>query len=209
MGITIDIDTGGTFTDGFIVRDGDVRTVKVPTTPHDLTACFLDCISAGAEAFERGIEDFLGETDIIRFSNTIGTNTIIQRNGSKIGLIVTPGSEALAPTHDEEGKSPLVAPDMVIGIAETVGADGAVTASPNAAAILDAAQTLIDRGARGIVVALANSDLNPANERRVRAVIKAEYPRDGSVAKIVKLEHAWRRLDGRNDDGFQVAPFPG
>ena len=33
--------------------------------------------------------------------------------------------------------------------------------------------------------------------------------RDGSVAKIVKLEHAWRRLDGRNDDGFQVAPFPG
>ena len=33
--------------------------------------------------------------------------------------------------------------------------------------------------------------------------------REGSVAKIVKLEHAWRRLDGRNDDGFQVAPFPG
>lgn len=34
-------------------------------------------------------------------------------------------------------------------------------------------------------------------------------PAEGSVAKIVKLEHAWRRLDGRNDDGFQVAPFPG
>lgn len=183
MGITIDIDTGGTFTDGFIVRGGDVRTVKVPTTPHDLTACFLDCISAGAGAFDCSVEDFLNETNIIRFSNTIGTNTIIQRNGSKIGLIVTAGSEALAPTHDEEGKSPLVAPDMVIGIAEGVAADGTVATSPNAAAILDAAQTLIDRGARGIVVALANSDLNPANERRVRAVIKAEYPRDylGSV----------------------------
>jgi catechol-2,3-dioxygenase len=36
-----------------------------------------------------------------------------------------------------------------------------------------------------------------------------EFDRHGSVAKIVKLEHAWRRLDGRNDDGFQVAPFPG
>jgi len=36
-----------------------------------------------------------------------------------------------------------------------------------------------------------------------------EGAREGSVAKIVKLEHAWRRLDGRNDDGFQVAPFPG
>ena len=32
---------------------------------------------------------------------------------------------------------------------------------------------------------------------------------DGSVAKIVKLEHAWRRLNGWSDDGFQVAPFPG
>jgi len=31
----------------------------------------------------------------------------------------------------------------------------------------------------------------------------------GSVAKIVKLEHAWRRLNGWSDDGFQVAPFPG
>ena len=33
--------------------------------------------------------------------------------------------------------------------------------------------------------------------------------REGSVAKIVKLEHAWRRLNGWSDDGFQVAPFPG
>ena len=37
----------------------------------------------------------------------------------------------------------------------------------------------------------------------------SKRPKTGSVAKIVKLEHAWRRLDGRNDDGFQVAPFPG
>ncbi len=42
--------------------------------------------------------------------------------------------------------------------------------------------------------------------RRIRGQIDAL---EGSVAKIVKLEHAWRRLDGRNDDGFQVAPFPG
>ncbi len=40
-------------------------------------------------------------------------------------------------------------------------------------------------------------------------VLAGEGASIGSVAKIVKLEHAWRRLDGRNDDGFQVAPFPG
>ena len=58
-------------------------------------------------------------------------------------------------------------------------------------------------------------------EQRLRAIheerwspypdeaFKADCEAIGSVAKIVKLEHAWRRLDGRNDDGFQVAPFPG
>lgn len=54
-----------------------------------------------------------------------------------------------------------------------------------------------------------------ASRRRIRtlelqreALSKAGCKK-GSVAKIVKLEHAWRRLDGRNDDGFQVAPFRG
>ncbi|MGV3983409.1 aminoglycoside phosphotransferase family protein, partial [Citrobacter freundii] len=42
-----------------------------------------------------------------------------------------------------------------------------------------------------------------------RRLLDQAYAYGGSVAKIVKLEHAWRRLDGRNDDGFQVAPFPG
>ena len=45
-------------------------------------------------------------------------------------------------------------------------------------------------------------------EEHLRRILSA-YADYGSVAKIVKLEHAWRRLDGRNDDGFQVAPFPG
>lgn len=187
MAVTVDIDTGGTFTDGFIMRDGEVRTVKVPTTPHDLTVCFLECIEAGARALGCDISDFLYQTDIIRFSNTIGTNTIIQRNGAKIGLIVTRGREVLAPATDAEGKAPLVAPDMVIGLDEAVDETGAVVRSPDARAILEAAQTLIDRGARGLVIAFDRSDINPANERHVRAIIKSEYPRDylGSVSTFL------------------------
>ena len=52
MGFTIDIDTGGTFTDGFFLSDGRSASVKVPTTPHDLTVCFLKCIEAGAKHFD-------------------------------------------------------------------------------------------------------------------------------------------------------------
>jgi N-methylhydantoinase A len=182
MGYTIDIDTGGTFTDGFFVRDGRVETVKVPTTPHDLTVCFLECVKAGALRFGVSVEDMLYETEIIRFSNTIGTNTIIQRDGSKVGLLVTLGREGLAPTGGD-GKAPLVYSDMVVGIKEAVSNRGEVLQEPDEAEVMGAAQLLIDRGARCLVVAFAHSEFNPANERMVRRVVKREYSRDflGSV----------------------------
>jgi len=183
MGYTIDIDTGGTFTDGFFVAGDRVETVKVPTTPHDLTVCFLECIQGGAERFGVPVEDLLYDTDIIRFSNTIGTNTIIQRDGARIGLIVTAGLEGLAPTEDGEGKAPLVLPDMVLGLDEETSAEGEVVRSPEPGEIMALGQQLIDRGARCLVVALSGSEFNPENERKVRRTVKEEYPRDflGSV----------------------------
>lgn len=175
MGYTIDIDTGGTFTDGFFARGEEFRSVKTPTTPHDLTVCFMECIKAGARAFDVPVEDLLFDAEVVRFSNTIGTNAIIERTGAKIGLIVSPGGEETAPTDagDQEGKAPLVAPDMVLSV------DPA--ASPET--ILEVAQTLIDRGAHCLVIAFDGSDLAPQAERAARAAIKAEYPRDylGSV----------------------------
>lgn len=184
MGYTIDIDTGGTFTDCFIHSEGECRSVKVTTTPHDLTVCFMEAIRAGAAAFDTGLNDLLYETDIVRFSNTIGTNTIIQRDGAKVGLLVTAGMEDMAPTSSGKDLAPLVADDMVIGIAEETSTAGAIVKGPDADQVLAAAQILIDRGARCLVIALANSDCNPANERRARDIVKGEYPRDylGSLA---------------------------
>lgn len=183
MGYTIDIDTGGTFTDGFFAGDGRVEAVKVPTTPHDLTVCFLECIKAGAGRFGVPVEDLLYEAEIVRFSNTIGTNTIIQRDGSKLGLLVTKGREELAPNCDRDGRLPLVAPDMTLGVDEAVSESGAVLKAPAEQDVLAAAQALVDRGARCLVVAFANSDVNAANERVAQKTIKREYPRDylGSV----------------------------
>ena len=176
MGYTIDIDTGGTFTDGFFVTGNRCEMVKVPTTPHDLTICFLECIKTGASRFGIAVEGLLYETDVIRFSNTIGTNTIIQRDGSKVGLLVTAGRENLAPVGN--GRQPILEADMVIGIKETVSLEGAAIKIPDEKVALAAAQTLIDRGARCLVVAFANSEFNPAHERLVRRVIKQEYPND-------------------------------
>ncbi len=194
MGYTIDIDTGGTFTDGFFVQGARTETVKVPTTSHDLTVCFLDCIKAGAERFGVSAEDLLYETDIIRFSNTIGTNTIIQRDGSKIGLLVTGGNEGLTPIKADEGKTPLVFPDMVLGLEEALSETGEVIKVPEEHETMAVAQKLIDQGARCLVVALKHSEMNPANERRVRQIIKKEYSSDylGSIPTFLSSDISGR-----------------
>lgn len=197
MGYSIDIDTGGTFTDGFFVLGNHVETVKVPTTPHDLIICFMECIKAGAASFQISVEDLLFQTDIIRFSNTIGTNTIIQRDGSKVGLLLTAGQEELAPDKSSDGKAPLVLPDMVLGLSEAVSRSGEVVAAPDERIALAAAQELIDRGARALVIAFSGAEFNPVNERLVRKTIKREYPGDylGSVPVFLSSDISRRPGD--------------
>ncbi|MCP4023995.1 MAG: hypothetical protein GY729_19290 [Desulfobacteraceae bacterium] len=60
-----------------------------------------------------------------------------------------------------------------------------------------AAQGLIDRGARCLVVAFSNSEYNPANERFVRKTVKKEYPRDflGSVPVFLSSDISHRSGD--------------
>src|SRR5947209_3065940 len=86
---TVDIDIGGTLTDG-VFSDGErVEIVKVDTTPHDLTVCFFECLQEGARRF--GFDDltrFLAEVAVVRWSSTIATNVIAERKGPKVGLLV-------------------------------------------------------------------------------------------------------------------------
>ncbi len=181
MKFTIDIDTGGTFTDGFFVRGDEVRTVKVRTTPHDLTVCFSECIKEGGQQFGIDIYQMLLNTDIIRYSNTIGTNTIIQKTGAKLGLIVTSGYENTLyrdskVSFKENGIGTFIPEEMISGIEEAIDEKGQVVKPVNPNEVLEKAQFLIDHGARAVVVSLKNSWLNPIHEKEVKRIIKREYP---------------------------------
>src|SRR3989304_930244 len=104
MKFTIDIDTGGTFTDGFFTADGQVRKIKVDTTPHDLTVCFSNCIEEGAKSFGVALPEMLSNTEVVRFSSTIGSNTMITKSGPRIGLVVTRGFEDSLYGQSEHGE---------------------------------------------------------------------------------------------------------
>jgi N-methylhydantoinase A/acetophenone carboxylase len=179
MSFMIGVDTGGTFTDGFITRNGDLRTVKVLTTPHDLTVCLADCIREGARQFGISVQDMLADTDIVRYSTTVSVNTIIQRLGAKIGLLVSQGFKESLYSSDARAVEPIfsfITKDMIDEVIEEIDDKGKVVKPIDTEDLLVKMQHLTDMGARAIVVSLNNAHVNPAHEKQIRAIIKEQSP---------------------------------
>ena len=162
---SIDIDTGGTFTDVFVVRGGVPHTAKVLTTPHDLALCFQQGIEKSAGELGLEVGELLRETRTVRYSTTVGTNAIIQRTGPRLGLIAGAGGDALYADAERSGAvfDLFLARDMVA----TVGAEA------DGAAAGAAVKALLDGSARGLVCALPGGD----GEDVVRERFEEQYPK--------------------------------
>lgn len=201
---TIGIDTGGTFTDSYVAdSEGRYWTVKVPTTPHDLTVCFADAISQSAGAVDLLRDEFLRRTSVIRFSSTIATNTALTLSGPKLGLIVTAGSEQdLYGAADGGNVLRFIPPGMVSGIDEEVTPEGEVRREPDAEQINRVVRDLLERGARLLVVSLRNGAANPANELAVMRTINDSHPRHylGAVPTLLSTH-----VSAVADDGGRTA----
>ncbi|MEM4280733.1 MAG: hydantoinase/oxoprolinase family protein [Candidatus Caldarchaeum sp.] len=191
---TIDIDIGGTFTEALVNKDGEVRWGKVLTTSHDLSVGVIRAIMEAARRFEINVKDLLADTEIIRYSTTLALNSLVQRKGSRLGLITTAGMENIVligrsrqwgdglPRHIQRktgsavNPPPLIPRDMIVGVKERVDSLGNVIFRPNRQEVVEALRYLLARGARGVVVAFLWSCLNPSNERYVKQVIGEEMP---------------------------------
>ncbi|MFC1847854.1 hydantoinase/oxoprolinase family protein [Chloroflexota bacterium] len=194
MEFTIDIDTGGSFTDGFFTSGNGAEQVKVDTTPHDLTVCFLSCIEEGAKRFDVSPEELLSRTAIIRYSTTIGTNCLLQRRGPKLGIMVTEGFQdtLYAPPYGDVAPEAVKLLDSIaihgmrIGIKEETGASGKILQPLDEEDVRQVVEYLLDSGAKGIVVSLHNSAVNASHEQGIKALIDSEYPRHylGSVPAL-------------------------
>ncbi|MGE5817113.1 MAG: hydantoinase/oxoprolinase N-terminal domain-containing protein, partial [Deltaproteobacteria bacterium] len=86
------VDVGGTFTDGLVLdENGELRQFKSPTTPQDPSVGFLACLEKAARHFHQPLAAFLGEVDLLIRGTTLATNTLINENGAKTGLLTTKG----------------------------------------------------------------------------------------------------------------------
>src|SRR5574341_1844965 len=86
------IDVGGTFTDCLVLdATGELRQFKSATTPQDPSLGFLACLEKAAGYYHRSLASFLADVDLLIHGTTLATNTLINENGAKTGLITTEG----------------------------------------------------------------------------------------------------------------------
>ncbi|RXA19948.1 hydantoinase/oxoprolinase family protein [Methanosarcina sp. MSH10X1] len=91
------IDAGGTYTDSIIIRDSDGKVMdssKALTTYPDLLA--------GIESSIDGLDGkYLKDVKMVSVSTTLATNTILEKNGYPVGLILVGDYEVPEKTHVE------------------------------------------------------------------------------------------------------------
>lgn len=181
-GYTIDVDTGGTFTDCYVTGAGFAVVAKADTTPHDPTQGVLNSIAIAAQRLGLSPAALLRSTDIVRFATTVGTNTLINRDGPNVGLLYCAGLVALI--RSLPARLPL-SPALCV----------AIEREAELVAVLSAVRQLLDRGARLFVVALERGPDLAQREAAVRAVILGNYPRHYLGAVPVLMSHQISPID--------------
>lgn len=186
MGILVNIDNGGTFTDACAWDGSRLTHAKSPTTPHDLTQCFVGVLTRVSHELygEDDLARLLRETDYLRYSTTSGTNAVVERKGQPVALIVEQGEEqsiyGVARLFSNSNLWSAMVPAAPVGI--QVGPMGEVDETE----LLEVVGRVLQSGAQRLVIALR---LQVA-EQAVKDILLDRYPRHllGAIPFLISYE---------------------
>jgi acetophenone carboxylase len=166
---TVDIDVGGTLTDGLFTSGDNVISVKVDTTPHDLTVCLFDCLAQAAAKLEfPDTAAFLENVDLIRWSTTITSNVLAELRGPRIGVLVSHGHER--DLYGSEAHSAVL--NRLLTERDAIGMNGSASDTD----VMNAARFLLESGVRRICISFQGSHRHPEREIAVKRIIDQQYP---------------------------------
>jgi N-methylhydantoinase A len=178
------VDIGGTFTDLLLLDEqtGEMIIGKILTTPGDPSVAVIQGLQALLA--ERQLDPTAVSATI--HGTTLITNAIIERKGSKTGLITTQGfRDALEIGREKrydiydiflENPEPLVPRALRREVAERLDESGRVLIPLNRMEVFDVVQDLLRAGVEALAVVLLHSFRNPAHERIIREVVESEFP---------------------------------
>jgi N-methylhydantoinase A len=163
------VDVGGTFTDLVLATPSGFEVAKVPSTPEDQAQGILDGLDAlGADA---------SSLTRVAHGTTVATNTVLERDGADVVLVVTAGFRDLLHIarqerprlYDLAGRrpAPLVGRDRVVEVDERIGADGEVVRPLTDAEVARVADEVGALRPDAVAVSLLFGFLVPDHERRL------------------------------------------
>jgi len=168
----IAIDTGGTFTDCVYFAGGQMRVLKLPSTPANPARAVLEAVAQIAA----------GEAAEVRHGTTVGTNALLERKGARVAFVTTAGFEdTIAIGRQARPKlydlffikePPLAPEELRFGVAERVASDGSVLRAVDEAGLRALRDAIRAQGPESIAVSLLFSFANPVNERAVAAALR-------------------------------------
>lgn len=180
MKFRVGVDIGGTFTDIVMLKNKEISILKRPTTGHAPEIAVLEGIQDTLDAFD------LNPLDCAEFvnSSTVAVNTIVQRKGSRVGLILTKGFEDLMAIGRMKmpdpfslttmRRPPLVPKTDIRGVTERIDAKGEVVTSLDLEELMTAAQSLIDTGVKSLAILFLHSYANATHEKQAKEFLLAK-----------------------------------
>jgi N-methylhydantoinase A len=183
-GFRIGVDIGGTFTDLVVLneRAGEVRTLKVPSTPHDPSQAVLNAVRRLRGEF--GID--LSQVTQFTHATTVACNTILEGTGARTGLLVTDGFRDVLQIQRHKRYrlfdlaykkiAPLVPRHLIYGIPERIDAAGAVVRPLDEEAVVAAVEALGREGVEALAICFLFSFRNATHERRTAEIAREILP---------------------------------
>src|SRR5213593_1387453 len=195
MAYRIGVDVGGTFTDLVLAgRHGRLVLDKLPTTPHDQSEGVVGGLTQLAAREGVALAALLADTELIVHGTTTADNTMIEMSGATVGLLTSEGHRdeiEIRRGFKEDIWDPALPPPPPIcprrrryGIPERLDFEGRVVVPLDEEAVRRACRRMKLQAVDSLAVVLLFSFVNPAHERRVRAIAAEELP-----GVMVSLSH--------------------
>ena len=188
MSLRVAVDIGGTFTDliAFDEQSGRIEQAKSLTTPRDPVEGIFDCMRKAARDAK--------SIDHLIHGSTIAINTLIERKGATVGLIVTRGTRdvyLIGRGNRPEAYNlffhrprPLVPRSRTIEVPERMYSSGEVREPLNIESVKAACAVLAKDGVDAVAVCFLHSYANPEHERLAGKIIEETLP-----GRFVSLSH--------------------
>jgi N-methylhydantoinase A len=174
----VGVDTGGTFTDFVLWREGRLRLLKLPSTPD-----------APERAIVEGVRQLLPEPPAQGFTllhgTTVGTNCILERTGARTAFLTTAGFRdllflarqdrqslyALAPTP----RPCLAERALCAEVSERVAYDGTVLRPLDTGGLPRLIRRWKREGVEAVAVCLLFAYANPAHEQELKRLLSPHF----------------------------------